>query len=157
MAQAVVSRSYYTAGHGRHAGFDFCDTTHCQFLREPPPAQSPAAIAAAHTRGLALFYRDAPLAAMFSASCGGRTRSLEDPPADGYPYFAVECPYCRRGPRVRCSYCDPKAPGAGHGFGLCQTGAKGMAAEGATFREILSRYFPNTSLAQAAAHLRAFE
>ena len=32
-AQAVVARSYYLATRGRHAGFDFCDTTHCQFLR----------------------------------------------------------------------------------------------------------------------------
>ncbi len=93
-----------------------------------------------------LTWKGAPLAALFSASCGGRTRALANPDAGEYPYFAVECPYCRRGPRVRCSYCDPGAAGAGHGFGLCQTGAKGMAAGGASFREILDRYFPNVQL-----------
>jgi SpoIID/LytB domain protein len=36
--------------------------------------------------------------------------------------------------------------GQGHGIGLCQRGAKAMADEGSTFREILDHYFPNTSL-----------
>lgn len=146
MAQAVVTRSYYTAARGRHEGFDFCDTTHCQFLRAPPGPDTPASVATRRTQGLVLTWRGAPLAALFSASCGGRTRALANADAGEYPYFAVECPYCRRGPRVRCSYCDPGAPGAGHGFGLCQTGAKGMAAGGASFREILDRYFPNVQL-----------
>ena len=35
-AQAVATRSFLLAGKGRHRGFDFCDTTHCQFLRSPP-------------------------------------------------------------------------------------------------------------------------
>jgi stage II sporulation protein D len=148
MAQAVVTRSYYAAARGRHAGFDFCDTTHCQFLRAPPEPDAPASIAAQRTRGLVLTWRGAPLPALFSASCGGSTRALANPGAGEYPYFAVDCPYCRRGPRVRCSYCDPAGAGAGHGFGLCQTGAKGMAAAGAGFREILVRYFPNTEVAE---------
>ncbi len=45
-AQAVVTRSYFVAGGGRHTDFDFCDLTHCQFLREPPPPESPAAVTA---------------------------------------------------------------------------------------------------------------
>jgi stage II sporulation protein D len=36
--------------------------------------------------------------------------------------------------------------GQGHGIGLCQLGASGMAAEGKSFQEILAWYFPNTSL-----------
>jgi len=36
--------------------------------------------------------------------------------------------------------------GQGHGIGLCQCGAKGMAEAGASYREILSHYFPNTTL-----------
>ncbi|HOL70433.1 MAG TPA: SpoIID/LytB domain-containing protein [Bryobacteraceae bacterium] len=146
MAQAVTTRSYYIAARGRHEGFDFCDTTHCQFLRSPPEPDSPAAVAARRTRGLVLTWRGAPIPALFSASCGGRTRALANPGVDEYPYYEVECPYCRRGPRVSCSYCDPGAAGAGHGFGLCQTGAKGMAAAGATLLEILGRYFPNAQL-----------
>jgi stage II sporulation protein D len=34
----------------------------------------------------------------------------------------------------------------GHGVGMCQFGAAGMAAAGASFREILSHYYPNTLL-----------
>jgi peptidoglycan hydrolase-like amidase len=99
-AQAVVSRSFLVAGGSRHVGADFCDTTHCQFLREPPTASSAAACAAAATRGLVLAWQGKPFAAMYSASCGGKTHTLAEvglPPRD-YPYFAVECAYCRRSP-----------------------------------------------------------
>lgn len=37
---------------------------------------------------------------------------------------------------------------AGHGVGLCQFGAIGMAAAGADFRSILVHYYPNTELIQ---------
>lgn len=194
-AQAVVTRSYYVASHGRHADFDFCDTTHCQFLRQPPGPTHPASLATAATEGLVLAWRDAPLAALFSANCGGRTRTLAELgiPTDGYPYFPVECPSCRTGSPVWEAQLDLKdaepllvgknleqarlavgrklgwgvvpgsnyegrregekfvihGRGAGHGVGLCQKGAAAMAAEGATFRQILSRYFPNTVLTTA--------
>ena len=36
--------------------------------------------------------------------------------------------------------------GWGHGVGLCQIGAAVMAAEGYTYREILSHYYPGTEL-----------
>ena len=36
--------------------------------------------------------------------------------------------------------------GWGHGVGLCQFGANGMARRGAGFREILARYFPGTEI-----------
>jgi stage II sporulation protein D len=36
--------------------------------------------------------------------------------------------------------------GEGHGIGLCQLGARAMAEAGASFREILGHYFPNTTL-----------
>lgn len=99
-AQAVVSRSYFVAGAGRHEDFDFCDLTHCQFLREPPAADSPAAIAAVATRGLVLTYEDKLFAAMFTPSCGGHTRTPGEIglPQNGYPYFPVLCEYCQKCP-----------------------------------------------------------
>jgi stage II sporulation protein D len=99
-AQAVVARSYFVAGGGRHGAFDFCDLTHCQFLREPPAQDSPAAVAARETRGLVLTFQDKPFAAMFSRSCGGRTRTPADVglPGSGYPYFSVLCDFCYRNP-----------------------------------------------------------
>lgn len=36
--------------------------------------------------------------------------------------------------------------GLGHGVGLCQWGARGMAEQGKDFREILSHYFPGTEV-----------
>src|SRR5258708_8404113 len=99
-AQAVAARSFLVAGGKRHHDFAFCDTTHCQFLRAPPDAKSPAAQAANATRGLVLAYRDQAFPVMYSASCGGRTHSLEELGLQvrDYPYFAVECAYCRRHP-----------------------------------------------------------
>ena len=194
-AQAVVTRSHYVATRGRHPGFDFCDTTHCQFLRQPPGPTHPASVATAATEGLVLAWADAPLAALFSANCGGRTRTLAELgiPTDGYPYFPVECPSCRAASPAWEARLDLKdaqpllvgknleqarlevgrklgwgvipgsnyearregekfvihGRGAGHGIGLCQKGSAAMAAEGASFRQILARYFPNTVLITA--------
>jgi stage II sporulation protein D len=99
-AQAVVSRSYYIAGAGRHRDFDFCDLTHCQVLREPPSADHRAAQATAATHNLVLTYEGQPFAAMFTPSCGGHTRTPAEigMPHNGYPYFPVLCDYCHRNP-----------------------------------------------------------
>lgn len=189
-AQAVVSRSYYVAGGGRHEQFDFCDLTHCQLLRDPPELDSAASRATAATRALVLVYQDRPVAAMFTRSCGGKTLTPSGVglPIHGYPYFSVECSYCREHParwartvsgedaalllkRGEAGRLEVdrrlgwnavpsnsftahaengetllRGKGQGHGIGLCQRGARDMARQGAAFREILSRYFPNTGL-----------
>ena len=189
-AQAVVTRSYYIAGRGRHHDFDFCDLTHCQLLQGPPNPQSPAVLAAQATRGLVIAYENVPVAAMFTPSCGGRTRTPAElgMPSNGYPYFAVLCDYCHNNPvswhrqisakdaanlvgtgeggrlaigrrlgwdavpsnnflmHVERGEVVLEGEGKGHGIGLCQRGAGAMAEAGASFREILSHYFPNTTL-----------
>jgi peptidoglycan hydrolase-like amidase len=137
-AQAVAARSFLIAARHRHRGFDFCDTTHCQFLREPPATDHPAAQAARATAGLVLAFRGTPIPALYSASCGGRTRTLTEAglkAADGYPYFSVECVHRHATDRN------------GHGIGLCQEGAASLAAERrASFAEILQYYYPATTL-----------
>ena len=189
-AQAVVTRSYFTAGKGRHHDFDFCDLTHCQFLRDPPNPESPAGVASSATRGLVVTYKEKPVAAMFTRSCGGRTRTPAQLgiPGGGYPYFSVRCDYCYKNPSRwtrRISAPDAarllgkgeagrlavdrllgwnavpsntfaarteegevilEGVGQGHGIGFCQRGAKAMAEAGAGFREIISHYFPNTTV-----------
>ncbi len=40
--------------------------------------------------------------------------------------------------------------GRGHGVGLCQRGATGMALDGLDFRTILAHYFPNTTIESVA-------
>ena len=138
-AQAVVARAYFAAAGPRHDGFDFCDTTHCQFLRAWPEPPEDAFQATRATSGLVLAYLGKPLAALYSASCGGQTRSLDDA-GSGYPYYSVPCDFCRRhSPRLV----------EGHQLGLCQKGAAGMARSGIGFREILDHYYPGTSLMQS--------
>lgn len=136
-AQAVVARSFYLANPRRHAGYDFCDTTHCQYLREP---NARSAAAASATRGLVLTYHGEPFAALYSASCGGRTRTLAEAgwQPDRYPYFAVACPL--RKPHAR----------RGHGLGMCQLGAAAMAAGGRRFQEILQRFYPASEVESPA-------
>lgn len=191
-AQTIVSRSYLAAGGGRHEDFDFCDLTHCQALREPPPLGSPAREAASATRNLVIAFNGRPIAAMFTRSCGGHTRTAKEiglPQAE-YPYYSVLCDVCHKSPfrwtrkvsledaallslhgeSARLAICrrlgwnavpsnhftareqDGEVvllgAGQGHGLGLCQRGARGMAEQGSSFREILSHYFPNTKLGE---------
>jgi SpoIID/LytB domain protein len=99
-AQAVVARSYFVAGGGRHRDFDFCDLTRCQCLREPPAQTSSAAIATRDTRGIVVTFQVKPFAPMFSRSCAGRPRTPGDVglPGKVYPYFSVLCDVCRKSP-----------------------------------------------------------
>jgi len=189
-AQAIATRSYLAASHGRHREFDFCDTTHCQFLREPPAPGTPVAQAVEATRDMVLAYESEPFAAMYTRSCSGRTHTPTELgfPGAVYPYYSVECKYCRANPMrwsSRISAEDAAAlassneparlraarhlgwgtipsndfimknengeilvegTGQGHGIGLCQSGAKAMAADGADFRHILRHYYPNTTI-----------
>jgi hypothetical protein len=135
-ALAVAARSYLTASGKRHRDFTFCDTTHCQFLREPPAASSPAWYAAQSTAGIVLAYHGKPVQALYSASCGGQTRSLREAGwrVDDYEFPAVKCGACRG------------LPARGHRVGLCQTGAQRRALAGSDFRAILGHYFPGTAL-----------
>jgi peptidoglycan hydrolase-like amidase len=134
-AQAVATRSYLAGTHGRHSGYDFCDTTHCQYLRGVAASGSIGELAALHTRGLVISYQGHIVPALYSADCGGHTRSLKESGWDDteYPFFGVACPI--------------KGSPQGHGIGMCQRGAIELARRGKTFREILSYYFPATTLA----------
>ena len=109
-AQAVATRSYFVAGKGRHNGFDFCDTTHCQFLRTMPDSSAPATRAVLATRGLVLAYNAKTFAAMYTRSCSGRTRTPAEIglPASAYPYYAVECSHCRERPALWQSRVTPE-------------------------------------------------
>jgi peptidoglycan hydrolase-like amidase len=135
-AQAVAARSYLAATHGRHQGYDFCDTTHCQYLRGASAIGSVGNQAALDTRALTLVYQGRIVPALYSADCGGHTRSLKEAgwPDDGqgYPFFEVACPI--------------KGPQRGHGIGLCQRGAMELARRGMGFREILAYFFPASTL-----------
>jgi stage II sporulation protein D len=113
-AQAIATRSYLASGRGRHLDFDFCDTTHCQFLRELPLPESNAALAAAATRAMVLTYNSSPFPAMYTRRCAGHTRTPQQIglPSATYPYYSVACDFCLAHPdrwTTRMSHSDAAA------------------------------------------------
>jgi hypothetical protein len=143
-AQAVVTRSYLAGAHNRHQGFDFCDTEHCQLLKGLAHPTSAGSRAALETRGQVLVYKGDVIPAMYSANCGGHTKSLAQTkwegaaiPQPGYPYFSVACPL--------------RGKPSGHGVGMCQLGAIAIAEHGYPARIILGHYFPGTTISTAAS------
>lgn len=141
-AQAVVTRSYLAGAHNRHQGFDFCDTEHCQLLKGLAHPSSAGTRAALETRGQVLVYKGEVIPAMYSANCGGHTKSLAQTkwegaaiPQPGYPYFSVACPL--------------RGKASGHGVGMCQLGAIAIAEHGYPARIILGHYYPGTTVATA--------
>lgn len=144
-AQAIASRSFLLANPHAHQLYDACDTTHCQFLRSPPPPLSLAAIATQATRNTVLTWRASPddtahiVAAMYSRTCGGQTRTLASPDSTRYPFYSVRCDFCRR---------HPEHQSASHHIGLCQLGAADQARHGETYTQILAHFYPNTTLSK---------
>ena len=136
MAQAVITRSFLAGiGSPRHRNAFFCDTTHCQFLRCPAPLTSRPARAVAETSGVVIGPKDSIIPVSYSAACGGFTNGGE---RDGFCYRSVSCRICRELGFAR----------RGHGWGLCQEGAIGLAQRGCKWRGIIDEYFPNAGLRQ---------
>jgi len=133
-AQAVVARSFLIGAGRRHSGADFCDTTHCQFLRSPAEPESKTGQAVRETAGLILESEGRALAASYSAACGGFTEAASN---DGYLFQRVPCEVCQR----------LGAPRRGHGLGLCQVGAMALAREGWNWQRILAKYYPGAIIA----------
>src|SRR4051812_3213296 len=111
-AQAVITRSYLISGRGRHLAFDFCDTTHCQFLREPPMPGTSVPRAVDATRGMVLAYNSHPFPAMYTRSCSGHTRTPAQVglPSNNYPYYSADCKYCLSHPSRWISRISLKTP-----------------------------------------------
>ena len=86
-----------------------------------------------------LTYNGDIIAALYSANCGGHTKSLAQTkwegaaiPQPGYPFFSVACPL--------------RGHASGHGVGMCQMGAIAIAEHGYPARIILGHYFPGTTI-----------
>jgi peptidoglycan hydrolase-like amidase len=133
-AQAVVARSFLIAGGQRHEHADFCDTTHCQFLRSPSTFGSPAHEAADATRDLVLMANGKPFPALCSAACGGHTEQADE---NGYLYQ-------RMTEVCTVSHCLR----SGHGRGLCQNAALALAQHGWAWERILQKYYPGAAVSK---------
>jgi stage II sporulation protein D len=105
-ALAVTVRTFMLSHLGRHAdeGFDFCDTTHCQFYRgesdlSAEVASPVIASAVAATKGEYLSFERSPIESYFTAACGGQTVTPEmawgGARDQSYPYRRVACRWCR--------------------------------------------------------------
>ena len=68
------------------------------------------------------------------------------PPADLDLLRSAAFTLTYRGEGDRIGRLDLQGTGSGHGVGLCQWGAVGRARAGASYRDILSAYYPGTQL-----------
>jgi stage II sporulation protein D (peptidoglycan lytic transglycosylase) len=103
-ALAVVVRSFMVGHAKRHveAGFDFCDTTHCQLYRGEEDllaeASSPAiANAVVRTKDEVLGFGGRPVASYYTAFCGGLSATPEmvwGGRSDGYAFRRISCRWC---------------------------------------------------------------
>jgi len=103
--QAILVRSYLRTATGRHRkdGYDFCDTTHCQFFTDFKTVDDRFRQAAVATRGLVLTFLGKPFQPLYTAACGGRTlagfaESGQTKQGSEYPYRSVSCSFCARHP-----------------------------------------------------------
>ena len=97
-AMAVAARTYATRFRERHKAehFDFCDSTHCQFVNENiAPA---VAAAVEQTHGELLWDHGKPVAAYYHQDCGGKTEAARNvwPEAEGAGSNVHSDPYCVR-------------------------------------------------------------
>ncbi|HEU4390813.1 MAG TPA: SpoIID/LytB domain-containing protein, partial [Blastocatellia bacterium] len=111
-AMAIVARTYMLSHLARHKfdGFDFCDTTHCQFYRGeddwmeglPPPV---VAAAVSATKGEIVCYRGSIVETYYTAACGGLTHAPRavwgGRSRNRYHYVRVACVWCRESPYWR--------------------------------------------------------
>ncbi len=137
--QAVAARSYaaYAAQYARHAdrGADICTTTHCQAYN-PEKIHPNTDRAIAETAGQVMQYNGATINTVFSAACGGATRSSQKVWGGSVAYLqSVPCP-CGRD-----KY--------GHGVGLCQWGAQRLAQSNYSYVDILQHYYRGAVVAGA--------
>lgn len=146
-AQAVAARSYalYQKSAGKHEDADVCgDSTCCQAYADEEEmkefwgagaAEYEAKISAAaeETAGEALWYNGNRAATVYHASSVGRTREAAEVWGQAVDYLIeVET--------------TSEQEAKGHGVGMSQWGAKGMAENGKTYSEILAHYYPGTEL-----------
>ena len=100
-AQAVAARTYAYRAIGKHqsAGFDVCDGSHCQLYFGVDGEKPTCTRAVQDTANLVLSDGDNLITTLYSADCGGRTRSggasssqlvsVLDAPADGGEDFCA--------------------------------------------------------------------
>lgn len=146
-AQAVAARTYalYQKSAKKHENGDVCgDSSCCQAYKTQAELETlwgenaafyvqKARQAVADTAGEVVVYGGEPAATVYHASSVGSTNAAEEVWGRAVDYLvAVET--------------QSEEEAKGHGVGMSQWGAKALAQEGKTYREILAHYYPGTTL-----------
>ena len=135
-AQAIASRSYACAQKVLEGAVISDNASKAQAFRAPRIVYKNCAAAARATEGQVLMYGGKYASTYFSHSNGGRTYSSEEVWGGKRNYLVA-----RKDPWTT----EKKN---GHGVGMSQVGAITAAKQGVGFRDILSFYYPYTTLKQ---------
>jgi len=95
-AQAVAARTYImrNLGQYKNEGFDICATDACQVYMGHGTESALSTQAVTETRGTIAVYRDMPINALYSSTCGGRTEDSENIFEEKVPYLvSTMCEY----------------------------------------------------------------
>jgi stage II sporulation protein D len=141
-AQAVAARTYAVAkiqsdqNSEQHPMAPLCDNTHCQVYNNNKYIHDKIKKAVSETTSELLYYNSQVITdALYHASSGGRTENSEDIFVSAVPYLrSVKSPYEQASQRN------------GHGVGMSQQSANGMARHGYDYKKILSHFYTNTTV-----------
>src|SRR5205823_1883376 len=95
-AQAVAARTYIVRNMGQYKneGFDICASDSCQVYMGQGVEQALSTQAVTETRGMVATYKDLPINALYSSTCGGRTEDAENIFDEKIPYLvSTICEY----------------------------------------------------------------
>ena len=95
-AQAVAARTYAVRnmGQSKNEGYDICATDVCQVYMGEGSEQPLSTQAVMETRGVIATYKDEPINALYSSTCGGRTEDAENIFDEKFPYLvSTICEY----------------------------------------------------------------
>jgi peptidoglycan hydrolase-like amidase len=95
-AQAVAARTYVVRnmGQSKNEGYDICASDACQVYLGQGSEHLLSTQAVMETRGVIATYRDEPINALYSSTCGGRTEDAENIFDEKFPYLvSTICEY----------------------------------------------------------------
>ena len=136
-AQAVAARTFAAARGVLDGKVISDDASKAQAFRADRTNYKNCNAAVEATKGEVLMYGGKYIGAYFSGSNGGRTYSCEEVWGSKRPYLIARKDEWTLASGIKKN---------GHGIGLSQAGCKYAGANGVGYREILSFYYPYTTL-----------
>lgn len=122
-AQSIAIRSYALARMAER-GWLYADQR--DQVWNPVKWEQSATDITAVTTGIVGVYNGKVIPTFYHSACGGHT---------------TDSPFGKQVPYLKAAQCPCGREKAGHGGGMCQYGAKALAEQGKTWREILDTYY----------------